>query len=63
MNAKDIIVDWLKEHDFDGLCFPEYDCGCFINGLIPCDSNPCFCEPGKKRMKDDGDWEIYVPVN
>ena len=60
MNAKDIIIDWLKEHDFDGLCRPKYYCGCLINDLIPCGSDPCFCEPGKKRMKDS-DWEIYVP--
>ena len=61
MNAKDIIIDWLKEHDFDGLCLPENDCGCCVDDLIICDSDPSLCEPGKKRIKDDGDWEIYVP--
>ena len=61
MNAKDIIIDWLKEHDFDGLCLPENDCGCCVDDLIPCASDPTFCQPGKKRIKDDGDWEIYVP--
>jgi len=23
MNAKDIIIEWLKERSFDGLCLPE----------------------------------------
>ena len=58
MNVKDIIIEWLKDHDFDGLCLPDEECGCCIDDLIPCVSYPYFCEPGKKRMKDDGDWEI-----
>ena len=58
MNGKDIIIEWLKEHGFDGLCMPDEECGCQIDDLVPCDSSPCLCQPGKKRMRDDGDWVI-----
>jgi len=61
MNAKDIIIDWLKEHDFDGLCLPQEECGCEIDDLFLCDGNPYECQPGKKRLNDDGDWVLYVP--
>ena len=58
MNAKDIIIEWLKEHNYDGLYLRDGECGCCIDDFIPCASDPCFCEPGKKRMNDAGDWEI-----
>jgi hypothetical protein len=60
MNVKDIITVWLRERGFDGLCLPDEECGCCIDVLVPCGSDPCLCVPGKKRMKDDGDWEIYT---
>ena len=60
MNGKDIIIEWLKDHGFDGLCMPdeEWECGCQITDLAPCNSGPCLCQPGKKRMRDDGVWII-----
>ena len=63
MNGKEIIQDWLKEHGYDGLCLPDDDCGCVIDDLVPCDSDPCLCRAGKKRMKEDGDWEIVIVKN
>ena len=61
MNVKDIIIDWLKEHDFDGLCLPEEECGCEINALLICESNPHECQPAKKRLNDDGERVLFVP--
>ena len=46
MNVKNIVIDWLKTHDYDGL-FSDGDCGCEIDDLMPCDD--CVdCMPGYK---------------
>ncbi len=50
----EIIEDWLKAHDYDGLCIVEPDgdgCGCGLSdGLCPCD-DPNFreCEAAYKH--------------
>ena len=48
MTVKEIVIDWLKEHGYHGLC-PE-DCGCGIDDLMPC-GNECmeYCEPAYKH--------------
>ena len=33
---REIVADWLKEHNFDGLCKTENGCGCTLDDLIPC---------------------------
>ncbi|WP_150113936.1 hypothetical protein [Leptospirillum ferriphilum] len=34
MTARDILVDYLKSHGFDGLCHPPTECGCDLSDLI-----------------------------
>jgi len=58
ITAKEFLSKALIEKGYDGLCFPEQDCGCLANDLAPCESDPWSCFPGVKRIKDDGDWEI-----
>ena len=44
--VKNIIIEYLKKHDYDGLAGD--DCGCEINDLMICDS-PCEnCIPAYK---------------
>jgi hypothetical protein len=62
VNAKEILKGWLIEHGYDGLCFPEMECGCFLCDLIPCGSDPSKCVPGYKHMNEDGDWGIYEQI-
>jgi len=49
MTAKDIIIKYLKENGYDGLCDGD-QCGCGINDTFPCD---CIdgdnCQPAYKR--------------
>ena len=43
MNVKEIVTEWLKEHGYDGLCFPEGECDCDLEHLMRCHdySNEC----------------------
>ena len=59
MIVREILSEWLKEHHYDGLFFD--DCGCPLCDLIPCGNDPSLCEPGVKKLQDDGDW-IIVPA-
>jgi len=45
IRVKNIVEQWLKEHNYDGLY--SHDCGCRINDLMPCGSCGVErCEPG-----------------
>jgi len=46
MNVNEIIESWLKKRGYDGLCYPEEECGCQIGDLMPCDSYCGECQPG-----------------
>ena len=63
MTVKEILADWLKSHNWDGLAGDE--CGCELNDLMPCDS-PDQCVPGIRGPCDCGeshDWHIVsVPA-
>lgn len=43
MNVKEIIIDYLKSHGYDGLC--NDDCGCGIDNIAPCDECFLSCVP------------------
>lgn len=58
LNVKTILVAWLKEHAFDGLC--GHDCGCGIDDLALCDEIPPDCEPGYRGPDPDGDADFII---
>jgi len=52
-NAKEILVDWLKAHGYDGLhC--EDQCGCNLQDLGCCEGSFLDCEPGHLMPCDCG---------
>ncbi len=51
MNGKDILIEWLKEHGYDGL-YDDDDCGCTLDNLMPCESCPDMCLPGHLTHRD-----------
>lgn len=40
-----MIIEYLQANDFDGLCNPEYECGCGLDDLWPCDFIQRDCVP------------------
>lgn len=54
LTVKDIITQWLKEHNCDGLCDIDNECGCGLDDLMPCNNNCERCVPAEKVIyKDD----------
>jgi hypothetical protein len=51
MNVKEIIIKYLKDNNYDGLCDPSVSCGCGIDDLAPCWNDSCWndsfmeCQP------------------
>lgn len=46
MNVKQIVEQWLRANNFDGLC--TIDCGCEVNDLMPCREYAHDCQAGYK---------------
>jgi len=46
MTIKEIVISYLKEHGFEGLC--SEDCGCDIDDLAPCESSMVECVPAMR---------------
>lgn len=53
MTVKEIIIKYLKENGYDGLCSPEFECGCEIDDFYPCDALNGECEAGYKKLCTD----------
>jgi len=48
MTVYDIIKEWLKENGYDGLCAPDFECGCSLDDFMPCGQPSPTCEAGHK---------------
>jgi hypothetical protein len=48
MTVKGILMEYLKEHGFDGLLNTFMECGCGIEDLFPCECPSDKCEPAYK---------------
>ena len=46
ITVKQILIGWLKEHGYDGLCGCE--CGCGLDDLWPCNDYAAECMPAYK---------------
>ena len=66
MTCKDIVVEYLKTHGYDGLGLPG-ECACLLEDLWPCtDVTWNDCEPGYKMAASaemleeypDCDWMV-----
>ena len=48
-NIKEIIIEYLKKNNVDGLCNSTVECGCGIDNLFLCESSFGNCVPAKYR--------------
>ncbi len=44
-DVQDIIIKFLDENGFDGLCNGDIECGCHKSDIAPCGSDCMGCEP------------------
>lgn len=66
MDAKEIIKHYLANHDFDGLYNEQFECGCEIEDLDPCDDGIGNCEPAYKAPCHCGEkcqWHMMTEDN
>ncbi len=57
--VSDIVRDWLKLNNFDGLCHGESECGCHFDDFLICQGDGgAFpqCRPAYKFIKRNGEW-------
>ena len=62
MNCREIITEKLKALGADGLANTDAECGCGIDDLIPCNSDPSGFEPAKKSKSRYYDDYCYKPM-
>jgi hypothetical protein len=55
-----IIAEYLDERGFDGLC-DCFGCGCGVDDLVPCASDPCNCVPAYAETQDGE--TLYYPAD
>lgn len=48
MLVKTILVKFLTDNGYDGLCNPDAECGCGIDDLAPCGSSFLGCKAAYK---------------
>jgi hypothetical protein len=51
MNVKEIVLAYLKEHGYDGLCNTYHKCGCGLGDLALCgDEDMSICRAARKKI-------------
>jgi len=60
MTVQQIIIEYLKKHNFDGLYSSMGECCCGIQDLMPCGGDGISnCEPGYKTVCDCGEGCLF----
>lgn len=52
MSVQDIIINYLKENEYDGLRYGN-DCVCMLDDVCPCGELSLNCEPFKNNFYED----------
>jgi len=48
ITVSNMIIEYLNNNKYEGLCCPEKDCGCGLDDLAPCEENIMKCYPAYK---------------
>ena len=59
MDVLDMVEEWLKANEFDGLC-SDMECACVIGALNPCGEMRAGCTAGYKVPCDCGDHDWHI---
>lgn len=59
MNVKDIVLEYLQAHGYDGLYTPG-GCACIKSNLMPCGEFNTDCEAGYLCDGDDPECDFYI---
>jgi hypothetical protein len=60
----EILEQAIRAAGGQGLCNPEIDCGCGLDDLVPCESDPSFCQIGfEVRCEKCGQVWYYATRN
>jgi len=54
MNVQEIVREYLKKNEFDGL-YNSWECACGIDDLMPCDEVMPDCMPGYKQVMTESE--------
>jgi len=50
--VKDMVLKWLEDSEYDGLCNETIECGCGKDDLMPCDSVLPDCQAAYRWDRD-----------
>lgn len=59
MTVKDIILKYLKENGYDGLCHNLYGCGCTLDNLMVCNKPLLDCQAGYMSIPNSEEENYY----
>lgn len=59
-DVNEILVKFLEENGFDGLCNGDIECGCKKDDLAPCDSNFMDCKPAYISKTPPDGYDLWL---
>lgn len=64
MNVFEIVKDYLRNNEYDGLYNTQIPCACTLGDFMPCGEPSPHCEPGYRgrdvKCDCDPDIEFYI---
>lgn len=60
MNCKQIVLQYLKDNNYDGLFNLDGECACDLNDLMPCGDCSVDCMAGYKTPCECGDHDWHI---
>lgn len=60
-DLRELTEAWLRANGYDGLCYSDFECGCSVDDLMPCDHPNQRCVAGFEGpcLDGEGDFGIY----
>lgn len=59
-DLQDIVAEWLKANNYDGLCNTDTGCGCSLEDFMPCSEPGINCEAGHIDESENDDYDFII---